>query len=562
MRSEGVKLWSLIATRGVVAALVLLPIVLGAVRVLPVPVYTDELAQRDGTPILFEAIALSALPVAFLAAILGVIAMSSEYAADVLSGSLTAVPRRWALIVAKVAPAMVLAFLTSITGSSAAAWIAFVTLDSRGYLAASLRETTVVILSVAGGSVLFAILGIAAAAVSRSTAVAVLIVLGTVFLLPRLVLVVAGEAGLRLIDWLPASALQAMTTHEPAQAIATDMSPASSLTPGEGFLSLLVASVFALGLSIVIFSRRRLHSVIGAERVRKLLLQRRRLRERPLRSSFAGVLRSESLKAFSTPAVRWLLALSWVANVWLACQWAGSSTPEQQQVSPLISGDLELLTFSQVNFSIAAGLTLSHLLIAGVGAIIATADFSTGTIRPALTAVPHRGRLVLAKVIVSATATLIVMATSLIVAAPLVVVILQRQGYIPSLAEPIVALSIISGTLSLVLTAVIGCGVGIVVRSAAGTLLAIAATFIVFPYLLSWLQEPTARTPFVWFANISQLFPDPVEAAWIFSLNSSYQVFDEDNRMHFYSEQDMPMLVLWALGAVLLGWLRLRRRGV
>ncbi|MEV8254116.1 hypothetical protein AB0O95_09155 [Rhodoglobus sp. NPDC076762] len=552
----------MIATRGVLLTLFLVPIVLGAIRVLPVPVFTDEVIERDSTPILFESIALSALPMAFIAAVVGIIAVGSEYVDDVLSGSLAAVPRRAALILAKVVPAAALTFFVSVFGASAAAWIAFVTLDSRGYLAASLFETAMLVASVAAGCALFAILGVAAAAVSRSTVMAVLIVLSLVFLVSRLVLVIAGEAGLQLVEWLPSSALQAMTTHGPAEAIVTDMAPASSLSPSQGSIALLVFALGALGLSIVTFSRRRVHRVIGVRRAPQFFPLERRMRALPLRSTFAGVIRSEALKARSAPSVRWLLLLSLLANVLLAVQWAGLTTPEQQQPDPVRAWDLEYLTFDQSNRAIIAGIALTHLLIAGVGAIIATSDFATGAIRPALAAVPNRARLVLAKVFVAAAATFIVSAASLITAAPLVVVVLQHQGYNASLTDPVIGLSILRGSLVLVLTAAIGSGLGFIVRSASGTLLTLAATFIVFPYVLSWLQEPTRRTPFVWFANISQLFPDPIEAAGLHHPSTSYQILDTENRLHFGSELDLPVLLVWATATVLIGWLGLRRRGV
>ncbi|WP_219948591.1 ABC transporter permease [Salinibacterium sp. M195] len=562
VRSEALKLWSLRAPRVVVLFMFLVPVVLAVIRVLPVPLFTDSAPARDAAPILFESIALGALPVAFFAAILGIISMSSEYTDDVLAGSLTAVPRRSLLLLAKAIPATALAGVITVVGSSAAAWIAAVTLESRGYLTAPWGDTVVVILSVAGGGALFTIVGISAAALVRTAVTAVLIVLGVVFLLPRLLMVVAGDVGLRVAGWLPAAALQALTTHPPAQAIALDGTVTSTLSPGEGLIALVIVAVILLGVSLLVFLRRRVHRVIASGGTRWAHPSRRHARRRLPGATFGGVLRSEALKALTMPAVRWLLALSWVVNVWLAYRWAAASTPEEHFPAPMVPGDLELVTFDQTYWSITAGLALSHFLIAGVGAVIMTSDFSTGNIRPALAAVPSRGRLILAKVVVAVGASLAVAITSLVVAAPLVTETLQRQGYTPSLFAPILFISIAKGCIALGLTAAIGSGLGILVRSAAGTLLTVASVFFVFPYLLAWLQEPTKGTPFVWFANISQLFPDPVEAAHSHAANEYYVVLDVENRLHFWPEHDMPMLVLWAVGTVLIGWLTFRRRGV
>lgn len=74
--SEALKLWSLRSPRWIIAAIVVTPIALGVARAAVASSGSDA---QVGTAAALESVAIGALPVAFLAAVLGLVAMGSEY---------------------------------------------------------------------------------------------------------------------------------------------------------------------------------------------------------------------------------------------------------------------------------------------------------------------------------------------------------------------------------------------------------------------------------------------------------------------------------------------------
>ncbi|MBH0115392.1 hypothetical protein I6E52_00850 [Salinibacterium sp. NG253] len=563
VHSESLKLWSLRPPRLIAVLMFLLPVVLATVRVLFVPLIVGTDLNTDGTSVLFESISVGALPLAVLSATLGLIAITSEYTDDSLAASLAAVPSRVMLIVAKTIPSIGLSAISAAGGTAVAGWIASITLTSRGYTVPGLDRSAELLISVVAGAGCFAVLGVAFGALARSAVSAAILFVGIILLMPSTLFYLAGTWVPRFAELLPASALQALTTRAPAEPFVLEGTLASELEPFTGFVVLVSGAALLLVVAIALFARRSVHLEVS-RKVRSSRGSRSTVgaagAARGL--SFAGVVRSEALKALTLPSSRWLLALSAGAIVFMAWRWALARTPADSLVAPITPWDLASQTFLEQVTAISGGLALSQFLIAAFGATIATSDFATGNIRPALSAVPLRGWVLAAKTGVAVASAVTAGAIGLLLAAIVATPIQQDQGFPATLSASIVWISIGKGTIALGLVAALGCGVGMIARSPSGSLFALAAIFVVVPTLTGQMERVTVDTPLVWLTNIGRIFPSGREAAETLDPNTEWPWFQFGNILQPPPGAQMAVLFLWAAGSLAIAWVLFRRRGV
>lgn len=563
VRSELLKLWSLRAPRLILLLMFLLPVALATVRVLFVPLVVGTDLDADGTSVLFESISVSALPLAVLSATLGLIAITSEYTDDSLAASLAAVPSRVSLLLAKTLPAIGLSALTVAAGTAVAGWMSSITLTSRDYTLPSLDRSAELLLSVVAGAACFAVLGLAFGALARSAVSASIVFVGIILLMPSTLFYLGGNWVPRFVELLPASALQALTTRAPAEPFVLEGTPASALEPLTGFAVLASGSVLLLAAAIAIFVRRSVHLEVSRIGRQSRVSRRAMEVESSVRGlNFMGVVRSEGLKALTLPSSRWLLALSAGSMVFMAWRWAGTRNAADILVAPITAWDLASQTFDEQMTAITGGLALSQFLIAALGATIATSDFATGNIRPALTAVPLRGWVLTAKTGVVVAAAMAAGAIGLLLAAIVATPIQQDQGIPAMFTASVVWISIAKGTIAFGLVAALGSGVGMIARSPSAALFALAAIFVVVPTLTSQMEPRTVDTPLVWLTNVGRVFPSGREAAETLGPNFFHPWFQFGNVLQPPPGAQMAVLFLWAAGSLAIAWVLFRRRGV
>jgi len=144
-----------------------------------------------------------------------------------------------------------------------------------------------------------------------------------------------------------------------------------------------------------------------------------------------------------------------------------------------------------------SGVWFGQLAI-GVLAILAiTSEYSTGTIRPSLAAVPHRSRLLAAKATVFTGVTLAVSEAASFAAFLAGQQILVGRAAHAAISTPGVLRAVAGGGLYLAAVALFSIAIGTLIRHTAGAITAMAAIAFVLPTALvalpaSW-QEPVAR---------------------------------------------------------------------
>ncbi|MGZ4435238.1 MAG: ABC transporter permease, partial [Trebonia sp.] len=120
------------------------------------------------------------------------------------------------------------------------------------------------------------------------------------------------------------------------------------------------------------------------------------------RAGLAGAIRSEFTKLRSVRSTNWTIAAMFIVSVGIAAI-AGFGIASNIQNPPWNAASTDAAQASLIAF-----FELGQLIIAVLGAMVITSEYSTGMIRTSLTAMPRRGTVYAAKLIVFGTVTLIV----------------------------------------------------------------------------------------------------------------------------------------------------------
>jgi ABC-2 family transporter protein len=152
-----------------------------------------------------------------------------------------------------------------------------------------------------------------------------------------------------------------------------------------------------------------------------------------------------------------------------------------------------------------AGVYLGLIAIATLGVLFATSDFKTGIVRNTFAASPRRGRVLAAKALIVAATTFAAGLVASLAAFFLAQPILRGNGYrppaypAPSLSDGPVLRAVVGTALVLAVLALIGLGLGTILRRSAGPITLVIAVIVVpsivsglLPFTVEkWLQRLT-----------------------------------------------------------------------
>jgi ABC-2 type transport system permease protein len=232
------------------------------------------------------------------------------------------------------------------------------------------------------------------------------------------------------------------------------------------------------------------------------------------RAGFAGALRSEFTKIRSVRSTYWSLIALIVVTVGIgaaAGASAAASTPGQ------LGAGFDPTTTSLY------GLVLGQLIIAVLGVLTVTSEYSTGMIRTSLTVMPRRGTVVAAKAVVFGAVALVTGLVASFGAFFLGQALMSGRHLGASLGQPHVLRAVIGGALFLTVCGLLGLGLGLVLRHAAAAISAVVGLlFVLFILALqlpaSWKDPVGKWVPLnagsqVWTAAASPA-SDHMFAAW------------------------------------------------
>lgn len=208
----------------------------------------------------------------------------------------------------------------------------------------------------------------------------------------------------------------------------------------------------------------------------------------PARSAkgFADLMRAELLKLRTVRSTYMAVLVAVASN-------AGFAVLAAAVIAPRL-GTSERTHVDVVQLALA-GLHLSQIAYGVLGALVITGEYGSGMIRTTLAAAPQRRALLAAKALALTGVTLIT-ATASTVAAYLVFQAALPAGTLAgtSLSDPGVARAVVGGGLYLTALALLGFGLGVLLRSSAGAIATLFGLLFVPPLLLDLLPGSWKNT--------------------------------------------------------------------
>jgi ABC-2 type transport system permease protein len=209
------------------------------------------------------------------------------------------------------------------------------------------------------------------------------------------------------------------------------------------------------------------------------------------RAGFADALRSEFTKIRSTRSTYWtLLALI------LVCIGIGALASAGTASHP---NGISAASFDATQQSLA-GLYVGQLVIAALGALTITSEYSTGMIRTSLAVQPRRGVVFAAKAVVFAVVTLIVGLIASFGSFFVGQAILSGAHLSATLGQPNVLRAVIGGALFLTACGMLAYGLGAILRHTAAAISAAIGLLFVLTVLVQFLPQS-------WQDNVDKWMP-------------------------------------------------------
>jgi hypothetical protein len=303
------------------------------------------------------------------------------------------------------------------------------------------------------------------------------------------------------------------------------------------------------------------------------------------RAGLRGALASEFTKIRSVRSTYWTLGALFLVSVGLGVliSWAAGSSFADNPGNKAL--------FDATQTSLGALFFIGQLIIAVIGAMVITSEYSTGMIRTSLTAQPRRGVVYAAKAITFAAVTLVVSLVTAFVAFFAGQAVLSGKGVAASLFHAVtvpanaitncvgatggaitpdgngpgcsghlvttfsgtdvisastVLIAIISTALYVTLVALIAYGVGSIVRHTAGAIAIMVALVFVIPIVEGLLPDD-------WRWDIMRFLPD--------AANRVVSVTVGPTNMHLWSAwPQLGVTALWAAALVGIGAYLFRTR--
>jgi ABC-2 type transport system permease protein len=209
------------------------------------------------------------------------------------------------------------------------------------------------------------------------------------------------------------------------------------------------------------------------------------------RAGFADALRSEFTKIRSTRSTYWTLLALIVVCIGIGALSCAGTAAHPQGISPA--------GFDATQQSLA-GLYVGQLVIAVLGALTITSEYSTGMIRTSLAVQPRRGVVFAAKAVVFALVTLVIGLIASFGSFFVGQAILSGTHLSATLSQPNVLRAVIGGALFLTACGMLAYGLGAILRHTAAAISAAIGLLFVLTVLVQFL-------PHSWQNNVDKWMP-------------------------------------------------------
>src|SRR5215469_6047517 len=293
------------------------------------------------------------------------------------------------------------------------------------------------------------------------------------------------------------------------------------------------------------------------------------------RAGLAGALRSEFTKLRSVRSTYWTIAAMFIVSVGVAAI-AGFAIANNIHNNPQNKAGMDATQASLIAF-----FEFGQLIIAVLGALTITSEYSTGMIRTSLTAMPRRGTVYAAKMIVFTTVTLVVSMITSFVSFFAGQAAMSGSGVSASLFHSItiprdvnmspppggpgsggppsyhfigtivispgtVLTAIIGSALFVTVVALLAFGLGSIIRHTAGAITSVIGLMFVLPIIIQILPDS-------WRWDIMRFFPDA--AGRVLSVT-----IGQDNPHLWSAWPQFGVTLIWAAVFLVVGGYLFRKR--
>ncbi|WP_022881016.1 ABC transporter permease subunit [Gryllotalpicola ginsengisoli] len=217
-----------------------------------------------------------------------------------------------------------------------------------------------------------------------------------------------------------------------------------------------------------------------------------------VRLTFPRLVRSEWIKLRTIRSTVWCFAILFVLNVGLPVL---VSAVGHLGDGKGLTGDAANAVVVQVA---TLGVNLTSLVVAVLGVLIMTGEYTTGMIRATFTADPGRLGAVFAKALVLAVTTFVLSAASTWIGVALAAPTLEGKGVAVNLGESAVVLPILGSSVYVTLLALLAFGIGLLVRTTAGGIAITLGLLLVVPTMLQVIGGLMDAN---WLLDVNQFLP-------------------------------------------------------
>jgi ABC-2 type transport system permease protein len=207
--------------------------------------------------------------------------------------------------------------------------------------------------------------------------------------------------------------------------------------------------------------------------------------------STTGILRSEWIKLRSLRSTWWSFSIIVLIQVGIAVLFALTTSPVPTDPTA------EQVTQAAVSIS-TLGLLFSQLVIAVLGVLVISGEYSTGQIRSSFMAVPNRLPVLAAKALVFAGATFVVALAGVVISYVVTMPILAGKGIDAAPTDPALWLAFLGAAAYLVFIGLISLAIGAALRSTAGGIAASLGLLLVVPTIFQLIPAEWAGVVASW----------------------------------------------------------------
>ena len=201
---------------------------------------------------------------------------------------------------------------------------------------------------------------------------------------------------------------------------------------------------------------------------------------------------------------------------------------------------------------ITSGLTFGQIVVAVLGALIITGEYSSGQIRSSLAAVPRRGRLLLSKAVVLSVSSFLLGSVSIFLSWAISKPFLGEHA--GSLTDAHYAGYIWGSGLAYAVIALMTLGIGFLLRSTAGAITVIVSLLFVVAVPLQ-----LAASKWEWINKVIGCLPSTVSSAVSDPFQNATQ-WGGDGVQFLSHGQAIAVFVAWALVPLIAAWVVFSRR--